>query len=233
MLRELTGLLACGALAACSAQSPAEDTSADSAASASISASTDSEGEESSSSGDDAAEAAPRPTARSERSEESASSQDAAEETEAPKAPSRDFTTDMTATKGYPGISGDFIPVEVRAGHHDGYERVVVEYTGTGTLNWAAGYSEQPIEEGSGFVIDMAGDTFLTLWVSGIAYPEKGEEIDLLPTGLDQLLTVRDVHVDAPFEGMHTVFIGLDKELPYHVQVLHDPERLVVDVKTK
>ncbi|MDO5723653.1 MAG: hypothetical protein Q4P33_04545 [Flaviflexus sp.] len=138
----------------------------------------------------------------------------------------------MTATKGYPGIDGDFLPVEVRAGHHDGYERIVVEYTGTGTLNWAAGYSEQAIEEGSGFVIDMAGDTFLTLWVSGIGYPNDGESIDLQPTGMDQLLTVRDVHVDAPFEGMHTVFIGLDKELPYHVQVLPDPERLVVDIKT-
>lgn len=226
MLRQLSALVACAVLAACSTgSSPASDEATEEATRTST--------ETSSPSPDQPAES---PTANDQGEESGGEVEDeelAAGPTDEPtKAPSREFSTEMTASQGYPGINGDYLPAQVRVGHHDGYERIVVEYTGSGTLNWAADYSEQPIEEGSGFVIDMAGSKFLTVWVSGVSYPGEGEEIDLQPTGMNQLVTVRDVHVDSPFEGMHTVFIGLDDKLPYHVQVLHDPERLVIDVKT-
>lgn len=144
---------------------------------------------------------------------------------------SGDFTTGPSQSADFPDLVGAYLPETARVGGHDTYERVVVEYSGNeGTLNWSASYEDAPIQDGSGFEVDMGGEEFLTVWVSGVTYP-TGDPGEFEISGLNQATAIQDVHVDMPFEGMHTFFIGVDEKRPYRVQVLNDPMRIVVDVQ--
>lgn len=144
------------------------------------------------------------------------------------------FTLDATQSSNFPNLLGQFLATSARVGGHDTYDRVVIEYDGTeGELNWSANYEDAPIQDGSGFEVDMAGEEFLTIWVSGVRYPTEEEMTDAeFPiTGLNQSSIIEDVVVDGPFEGMHTIFIGTDARHPYRVQVFDNPTRIVVDIE--
>lgn len=142
------------------------------------------------------------------------------------------LTTDPTQSDSFPDLLGQFLPIEARVGGHGNYDRVVVEYDeDEGELSWSASYEDEPIQDGSGLPVDMAGQTFLTVVVSGVRYPDEGEATEgINVTGLNQATVVEDVHVDYPFEGMHMIFVGVDEEHPYRVQVFNDPERIVIDI---
>lgn len=146
-----------------------------------------------------------------------------------------DFTTEETQSEGFPDLLGDFFPVEARVGGHETYDRVVIEYDeGEGQLNWGAYYTDVPTQDGSGFVVDMEGEQFLTLTISGVRYPhdeEMGHESEIVASGLNQSEVIADVNVDFPFEGMHLVHIGVDEQRPYRVVAFHDPARLVIDIQ--
>lgn len=143
-----------------------------------------------------------------------------------------DFTVEPTSSDDFPELLGQYLPLEARVGGHEEYDRVVVEYDdGAGQLGWSASYEDAAIEDGSGLEVDMAGEQFLTITVSGVRYPTEAEAADPFPiTGLDQSAVIADVHVDYPFEGMHMIFIGLDEQHPYRVQVFDSPLRIVVDI---
>ena len=127
---------------------------------------------------------------------------------------SGDFTTGPSQSADFPDLVGAYLPETARVGGHDTYERVVVEYSGNeGTLNWSASYEDAPIQDGSGFEVDMGGEEFLTIWVSGVTYP-TGDPGEFEISGLNQATAIQDVHVDMPFEGMHTFFIGVDEKRP-------------------
>lgn len=146
-----------------------------------------------------------------------------------------DFTIEETQSEGFPDLLGDFFPVEARVGGHESYDRVVIEYDdGEGQLNWGAYYTDVPTQDGSGFVVDMDGEQFLTLSISGVRYPheeEMGHESEIVASGLNQSDVIADVNVDFPFEGMHLVHIGVDEQRPYRVVAFHDPARLVIDIQ--
>ena len=142
-----------------------------------------------------------------------------------------DFVTGESQSPGFPNLEGEYLAVETRLGSHDGYDRVVVEYTGTGTLNWHAHYTDTPVEEGSGFEVDIPGNMFLQVSVSGISYPDPSSP-EVPHTGQDSTSVVSVVEYGGPFEGMHELYIGLDKERDYRVFVDEDPSRLVIDIAT-
>lgn len=142
-----------------------------------------------------------------------------------------DFVTGESQSAGYPDLDGEYLSVETRLGSHDGYDRVVVEYTGTGTLNWHANYTDTPVEDGSGFEVDIPGETFLQVSVSGISYPDP-DDPDVPHTGQDSTDVISAVEYGGPFEGMHQLYIGLDKEREYRVFVDENPSRLVIDIAT-
>ena len=117
-----------------------------------------------------------------------------------------------------------------RVGGHDGYDRVVIDSDGSeGVLNWSASYEDAAIQDGSGLELDMAGEKFLTVWVSGVRYPTEADG-EITISGLDQSDIVADVRVDSAFEGMHLVFIGVEEPVPYRVEVFDDPTRIVIDL---
>ncbi|RIK17180.1 MAG: hypothetical protein DCC50_02600 [Acidobacteria bacterium] len=136
----------------------------------------------------------------------------------------------------WPAAGGDLLAPTVRAGRHDGFDRVVVDLTGTDDPGWRAAYTDDPRLDGSGAPAGVAGDSVLGVVLTGMAYPEPGSGVYadgtlVLDTGeLDAVVQVRRT---TPFEGTLEVFVGIDGEpRPYRVFLLQEPMRLVIDVRT-
>ena len=141
-----------------------------------------------------------------------------------PVAPT-EWLTEGTQSDGFPSTAGHAFPEKSRVGSHSGFERVVVQYTGTASdLTWLTTWTGEPVDDAKGDRVDVKGDVFLKIDVAGVP-------ASLNPGSLTSLSTVKGVAVQYPFEGQHSVFIGLSREKAYRVQVLQNPTRLVVDVK--
>ncbi len=143
-----------------------------------------------------------------------------------------DFTppgTELTSD----GDASAYVVSDVRVGEHDGYDRVVYELTGgEGTPGYRIGYVDQAVEDPSGQVREVDGDSILQVWLVGTTYPMEGgpQEFsqDLHPDDGDVEHVVRPL----TFEGMTQSFIGLDDgPHPFRVLVLSDPARVVVDIQ--
>ncbi len=118
---------------------------------------------------------------------------------------------------------------DVRVGDHDGFDRVVLELTGTATPGWGVAWGDEAVAEGSGDVVPLEGDHVLTISASGTALPEPGSfEV---PARLGPAGALAEVQVNGWFEGYTQVFAGVDgEERPFRVFTLTGPPRLVVDI---
>jgi hypothetical protein len=135
-----------------------------------------------------------------------------------------------TAQGGEP--SGDaLLPVDVRVGDHEGFDRVVVQLAGEGVPGWQVEYVDEAVEDGRGERVDVDGEAILSVHVSGTRYPEEGEA-HYVPDGpLPGLDAVEEVHYLGTFEGLTQLFIGIDDgPADYRVLTLTDPARLVIDI---
>ena len=123
--------------------------------------------------------------------------------------------------------------VEVRSGYHEGYDRVVFEFTGTTVPEWSTEYIDRPAHEcGSGTQRFLAGDGWLQLHVEGVvAHTEEGEatidnrDRSLTLPNLVQLTSTCD------YEGNVIWVLGLNAPTSYRVLELTDPVRIVLDVQ--
>lgn len=128
-----------------------------------------------------------------------------------------------------PSGDWDLQLVDVRVGDHDGFDRVVLELSGTATPGWGVAWGDEAVAEGSGKVVPVAGDHVLTISASGTAMPEPGSYE--VPQALAPAGGIAAVHVNGWFEGYIQVFAGIEgDECPFRVFTLTDPPRLVVDV---
>ncbi|MCW2778873.1 MAG: hypothetical protein JWN17_2598 [Frankiales bacterium] len=123
----------------------------------------------------------------------------------------------------------------VRAARQRGYDRVVLELHGkaAGAPGWRVQYVDRPTSDGSGDPVQVAGSAFLQVVVTGVGYPfDTGQTEatqDLTPK--DTAL-VREVDLQATFEGQFTAYVGLARKAPFRVTRLADPARVVIDVRT-
>jgi len=122
----------------------------------------------------------------------------------------------------------------VRAAHHTGHDRVVLELSGSGTPGWSVEYVDAPSAQGSGAAIDVPGSAYLQVTLQGTTYPyESGaEEVarGAVPvTGTD---VVDGVFYDGTFEGTSVAVIGTTARAPFRVYSLTGPSRVVVEVAT-
>jgi hypothetical protein len=142
------------------------------------------------------------------------------------------FVSPSSVATSPPGEGSLLGLVEVRTGRHAGFDRVVLELDGAGTVGWRVAYTDDPRLAGSGHAVEVAGAAALQIDVSGVGYPfDTG-----VPAygGPDRLpgpgASVAEVVVGNLFEGLQGVFVGAQDELPFRVLRLSAPERLVVDV---
>ncbi|MGA4778625.1 AMIN-like domain-containing (lipo)protein [Cellulosimicrobium sp. AB352] len=134
-----------------------------------------------------------------------------------------------------PSADAALTVTDVRVGHHDGFDRVVLELGGTGTPGWRVEYVDQPTDDGKGDVVAVDGDAYLQVMISGSGYP--------MDTGVEEYAgpnpvragddgEVEEVLLRGVFEGYTQAFVGVDDERrPFRVFSLEDPTRVVVDVR--
>lgn len=130
--------------------------------------------------------------------------------------------------------AGDVAVVGARVAAHDGFDRVVIDIEGDGAPGWWVSYVEEARTAGKGDVIPLEGEAVLSISVQGATLPPDLPE-DIEPwigegRATPEARVVTAVASDTVFEGVHGVFIGLDRERPYVIGRLEEPQRIVVDI---
>lgn len=177
---------------------------------------------------DDTASAEPTPTAT--ESAPAPSDPGTEEPTDAGSLP--EWLTAGTPSASDPGGDEMLLPVGLRVGDHESFDRVVVELEGNGVPGWQVEYVEEALTDGKGDRLDVDGDAILQVYVSGTRYPDENEDHYDGPMVLDGEDVVEEVHYVGTFEGLTQLFIGVDDgQADFRVFPLADPARLVIDVR--
>ncbi|MGI5951410.1 MAG: AMIN-like domain-containing (lipo)protein [Brooklawnia sp.] len=129
----------------------------------------------------------------------------------------------------------DFQVAEVRVGAHEGYDRVVIEFTGgqAADLYWWAEYDANPRTQGKGDPVELSGEATLRVNLQGIAMPGAGEDVVRALQDNSAHGAVTGVYVDPMFEAMIQVFIGVEDRAGFCISTLESPARLVIDIENK
>ena len=110
---------------------------------------------------------------------------------------------------------------------------MVLDLTGSDPeLGWFAGFTDEAIADPSGRPLDVDGDVFLQLGVTGIDWiTPSPERYSGDPVRDDALEVVREVVFGGLFEGQQQILIGLDAQTACRVFALSAPARIVVDIR--
>ncbi len=126
---------------------------------------------------------------------------------------------------------GDLVLTDVRVAEHQGFDRIVLEFTGSSRPGWAVEYVDQAVLDGSGKHVPLDGDAFLNISASGTTWPAPGYYDGPARFEPESGGDVRDVHVGGTFEGYTQVIVGIAGDrVPFRTFALTGPSRLVVDV---
>lgn len=122
---------------------------------------------------------------------------------------------------------------DVQIASHDEFDRVTFEITGDGLAGWLVEYDDDPATQGEGAPVELAGDATLRVGVTNVVLPPDAPEgvepfFDDLAGPQGGVIT--EIFNDSVFEGQHVFFVGVTEELPFRVQRLENPQRIVVDI---
>ena len=122
--------------------------------------------------------------------------------------------------------------VDVRAGRHPGFDRVVFEFQGA-VPDHRIAYVDRLVEDGSGRPVSLAGAADLQVVFSG-ANAHRGDGAPSVGRRRFSpgLTAVKEVAQIGDFEAVVSYGIGLDRRRPVTVSTLSGPSRLVIDVST-
>ena len=122
--------------------------------------------------------------------------------------------------------------VDVRAGRHPGFDRVVFEFSGT-VPEHRIEYVDQLVQDGSGDPVPVAGAANLQVVFQGAnAHDDGGAPTVSQRRVSPGLPAVKEVAQVGDFEAVVSYGIGVDRRRPIAVSTLSGPSRLVVDVST-
>ncbi len=147
------------------------------------------------------------------------------------------FRTSTATSTGFPDGgylgSGD----SVRVGQHDGYDRVVYGFTEDGSPAYRVRYVPRPIGDPSGRVVDVPGDAYLEVVVTGLGYPTEAvpspsvQPSEVPAADLQGTVVAASGVLTYGWEGFGQTFIGVrDERRPFRVFTLGQPSRLVIDI---
>ena len=120
---------------------------------------------------------------------------------------------------------------DVRAGSHEGVDRVVVELSGTGIPNVLAGYTADPRQQASGLPLVPAGNAYFELIIQGVPWSMGLSDADLAkvdPAGV-AAGGIQEIADGGIFEADAQYIVGLNAQRPYNLYLLENPTRVVVD----
>ena len=144
------------------------------------------------------------------------------------------FSLDEVSSATFPNPGGDIGAIGlVRVGRHTGYDRVVWQFPGSGRPTYQVRYVTTPTADGSGDLVDVAGDAYLEVMITSVGVPAASAPRPGTASAASIAGTViaeaRPVY--GGFEGYGQSFVGVhDEQRPFKVTVLRDPTRLVLDI---
>jgi hypothetical protein len=119
---------------------------------------------------------------------------------------------------------------DIEVTEHDGFDRIVLEFSGSGRPGWVVDYVDKAQLDGSGEVVELGGDLVLAINACNTTWPAPGYYAGPARlAGAGDL--VDEVYVGGSFEGCTQVFAGIRVPLaPVRVAARRHPSRLVIDV---
>lgn len=154
--------------------------------------------------------------------------------TDSPRAsggPTFPESTERQSGKGSGGSDLVLVDVRVAEGEGEGVDRIVLEFSGTGTPGWVVNYVDEAVLEGSGEVVDLEGTAVLDIYASGTTWPAPDYYAGPARLSPREDGAVDEVYVAGTFEGHTQVLAGIDGDrVPFRVSTLAAPARLVIDV---
>ena len=140
----------------------------------------------------------------------------------------------MSSVEGLPPVRSDdpakaLALTGMRAATHDGFTRVVLEFSGEGTPGvWRAAWTDEAVEQGRGLPIQVEGEAVLDLVIDGT--PMTATETPY-PGGTHTRAGDLDVVSDGTFEDNTHVVIGSPATRQFQIGFLSDPVRMVIDIR--
>ena len=170
----------------------------------------------------------------------SAASASAAPETTPTSEPGLDATRPinadnwMSSVEGLPPVRSDdpdkaLALTGIRAATHEGFTRVVLEFSGEGTPGvWRGAWTDEAVEQGRGLSIQVEGEAVLDLVIDGT--PMTASE-NPYPSGTHTRTGDLDVVSDGTFEDNTHVVIGAPTAREFQIGFLSNPVRMVIDIR--
>ena len=128
----------------------------------------------------------------------------------------------------------ELVVSEIRIGDYQGKDRVVFELNGNGTPGYSVDYVDTPAQQGSGFPVEVPGDSFLQVMLQDQILPTETDMTEV-PVGTvtgDESTGVAGVAFAGQFEGQAQSVIGLEgSDRAFSAFLLQNPTRLVVDIE--
>ncbi|MCC3317131.1 AMIN-like domain-containing (lipo)protein [Nocardia africana] len=145
--------------------------------------------------------------------------------------------SDTSPQQATPATDTRLTVTDVRIGHHDGYDRVVYQFGGTGGApGWTVRYTDRAVQNGSGRELQIAGTSILEVQILGTAYPWDSGVTPYSgpdPATDPSAPGIAGVYGAQNYEGTTQSFIGVNADRPpFSVTTLDRPVRLVVDIAT-
>ena len=140
----------------------------------------------------------------------------------------------MSSVEGLPSVRSDdptkaLALTGIRAATHEGFTRVVLEFSGEGTPGvWSAAWTDEAVEQGRGLPIQVEGEAVLDLVIDGT--PMTASE-NPYPSGMHTRAGDLDVVSDGTFEDNTHVVIGAPAARQFQIGFLSNPVRMVIDVR--
>lgn len=135
---------------------------------------------------------------------------------------------DQVRTQRVPVVLSD-----VRVGVNQGFDRVVLEFLGSGVPGYRVEYVDRPLRHcGSGDPTPVAGDAWLAITLRGTqAHDERGQATVQQRERRLQMPIIKEVEFVCDFEGVVEIVLGVSSPNRYRITELANPTRLIVDVQ--
>ena len=140
----------------------------------------------------------------------------------------------MSSVEGLPPVRSDdpakaLALTGIRAATHEGFTRVVLEFSGKGTPGvWRAAWTDEAVEQGRGLPIQVEGEAVLDLVIDGTPMTAIKSPY---PGGTHTRAGDLDVVSDGTFEDNTHVVIGSPTSRQFQIGFLSNPVRMVVDIR--
>lgn len=140
----------------------------------------------------------------------------------------------MSSVEGLPPVRSDdptkaLALTGIRAATHEGFTRVVLEFSGEGTPGvWRGAWTDEALEQGRGLPIQVEGEAFLDLVIDGTPMTATANPY---PSGTHTHAGDLDVVSDGTFEDNTHIVIGSPATRQFQIGFLSNPVRMVIDIR--